>query len=113
MCTICGAVGNGGSAGRSQGTNGFVAQKDEALRRSAGLFGVLTSLVRVDDFGTPVDVDEERASVDRLLGGGTPTATSHVTGGHGHHMGGHTHLGQGLDDSDWPQQVDLDGLVQW
>ena len=89
------------------------AEVGEALRGTAGRLGLATDATCGVDLGAPVDVDEERASVDGLLGGGTPTATSHVTGGHGHHMGGHTQLGQGLDDSDWPQQVDLDGLVQW
>ena len=106
-----------GSQARRAGSTEFAvslgAEFGEALRGAAGRLGLVTDAPGRVDLGAPVDVDEERAGIDGLLGGGTPTATGHVTGGHGHHMGGHTQLGQGFDDSDRSQQVDLDGLVQW
>jgi len=126
LTELFGAVGNGGSAGRAQGTDGFVAQKGEALGRSAGLFSVLASLVRVGDFGTPVDVDEEGRLIDELLGCLAAATARDVTRRDSDQVGAvagleATHSGLGAvfsrsteagGHSAGAEQVDFDGIVE-
>ena len=91
---------------------GLFAKADQSLGGTAGRFGIAADSSGSLYLGAPVDIDEERAGVDGLLGGASPSASGYVAGGDGHQMGRHPQIGQCLDDPDGTQQVDLDCLIE-
>ena len=94
------AAGLGPEAGRAPRACG-----SRPRRRCAGPAGAL-------DLGPPVDVDEERAVVHRLLGRRAPPVAGHVAGGHGDEVGGDAEVLQREGDAAGAEQVDLDRAVE-
>ena len=99
-------------AGGAQLGAGLLAEPLERIGAAALRVGVGAGPAGAVDLAPPVDVDEERALVHRLLGGGAASVAGHVAGGHGDEVGRDAEVGQRGDDPARPEQVDLDGGVE-
>jgi hypothetical protein len=91
---------------------GLLAEAGEGFRGAARGLRVLAGAAGAVDLAAPVDVDEEGAVVDRLLGCRPPAVAGDIAGRHGDQVRGDPQVLQRAGDPAGAQQVDLDGAVE-
>jgi hypothetical protein len=112
VAALLGLGGQGRRPGCAELAAGLLAEPGQGLGLAALGLRVAAGPASPVDLAPPVGVDEERAGVHRLLGGGAPPVAGHVAGGHRDQVGPDAQLVERAGDAAGAEQVDLDRGVE-